>query len=130
MVKCSCVGGVRCVLWCPKHVAFYKVVVAAELMQVHAGGSNHPDMVVWEALAQGECDVLQTPGEPVASLRLSGHLLLEVLQNQHKDKDVISSFNIQLIKRNSLEQPYTLYIYGHTLNYITRYRPLIYDIFR
>ncbi len=78
-MKRSRVGGVRRVLRCPKHVALHKVVVAAELVQIHVGGSDHPNMAVRETAAQGEGDLLQTPAEPLRSLRLQRHLLLEVL---------------------------------------------------
>lgn len=67
------------VLWRPEHVALHKVVVAAELVKIHAGGSDHPDVSVWEALPQGEGHLLQAPGEPLGSLRLQSHLFLEVL---------------------------------------------------
>lgn len=76
MAKRSEVGRV---LWRPEHVALHKVVVATELVEIHAGGSDHPDVSVGETSAQGEGHLLQTPGEPLGSLRLQSHLLLEVL---------------------------------------------------
>lgn len=62
-----------------KQVAFHKVVIAAELVQVHTGGSDHPHVAVREAATQGESDVLQAPGQPLRPLWLEQHLLLEVL---------------------------------------------------
>lgn len=82
MVKSS---EVRRVLWCPKHVALHKVEVAAELVEIHVGGSDHPDISVGKTLAQGEGHLLQTPGEPLGSLRLQSHLLLEVLHKQKQN---------------------------------------------
>lgn len=71
----------------PEHVALHEVVVAAELVQIHSGGSDHPDVSVGETLAQSESDLLQTPAEPLSSFRLHGHLLLEVLTQQQAGGD-------------------------------------------
>lgn len=76
MAECSVIGRV---LWCPKHVALHKVVVAAELVQVHVRGSDHPDVVAGEPAAQDEGNLLQTPAEPLGTVWLKRHLLLEVL---------------------------------------------------
>lgn len=74
-------------LRCPEHVALHEVVVAAELVEIHPRGSDHPNMSARETTAQGERDLLQTPGEPLGSLMLQSHLLLEVLHKQHTDRD-------------------------------------------
>lgn len=66
----------------PEHVALHEVAVAAELVQIHSGGSDHPDVSVGETAAQSESDLLQTPAEPLSSFRLHRHLLLEVLTQQ------------------------------------------------
>lgn len=71
----------------PEHVALHEVVVAAELVQIHSGGSDHPDVSVGETLAQSESDLLQTPAEPLSSFRLHRHLLLEVLTQQQAGGD-------------------------------------------
>lgn len=69
----------------PKHVALHKVVVAAELVEIHVRGSDHPDVMVGEAAAQDEGDLLQTPAEPLGPIWLQGHLLLEVLHEDTRD---------------------------------------------
>lgn len=69
----------------PEHVALHKVVVAAELVEIHVGGSDHPDVLVGEAAAQGEGDLLQTPAEPLGPVLLQGHLLLEGLHGDKRD---------------------------------------------
>lgn len=86
MVKCSIVRRVWRVLWCPEHVALNKVVVAAELVEIHVGGSDHPNMSVREPPAQNEGDLLQTPAEPQGTLVLQSHLLLEVLHKHRRDR--------------------------------------------
>lgn len=73
-------------LRCPEHIALHKVLVAAELVEIHVRGSDHPNMSVRETSAQGEGDLLQTPAEPLGSLGLQSHLLLEVL-DKHRDKE-------------------------------------------
>lgn len=73
-------------LWCPEHVALHKVVVAAELVEIHVGGSDHPNMSVGEPLAQNEGDLLQTPAEPQGTFVLQSHLLLEVLHKHRRDR--------------------------------------------
>lgn len=83
VVKRSRVSRVRRVLRSPEHVALHKVLVAAELVQVHARGSHHPHVSIRETAAQSEGDPLQAPGEPLGTLRLQRHLLLEVL---HREK--------------------------------------------
>lgn len=81
MAECSVVGRV---LRCPEHVALHEVVVAAELVQVHVRGSDHPDVAAGEPAAQDEGDLLQAPAEPLGSVRLKSHLLLEALRRQRK----------------------------------------------
>lgn len=81
MAKRSVVGRV---LRRPEHVALHKVVVAAELVEIHVRGSDNPDVLAGEAPAQDEGDLLQTPAEPLGPVRLQGHLLLEGL---HEDKN-------------------------------------------
>lgn len=75
----SCIWGV---LWGPEHVALHKVAVATEFMQVHAGRSHHPNVAVGEASGQDEGHLLQTPGQPLRSFRLLGHLLFKVLHTE------------------------------------------------
>lgn len=69
-----------------EHVALHKVVVAAELVEIHAGGSDHPNMSVREAAAQYEGHLFQTPLEPLGSIRLQNHLLLEVLHTMEHNR--------------------------------------------
>lgn len=73
-------------LRCPEHVALHEVVVAAELVEIHVGGSDHPNVSVGEPPAQNEGDLLQTPVEPLGPLRLQSHLLLEVLHQHRGDR--------------------------------------------
>lgn len=99
MEKRSGVGAVRRVLRGPEHVALHKVVVAAELVEIHAGGSDHPNVAVRETPAEGEGDPLQAPGEPLGSVGLHSHLLLEVLKHTRKER---------LFKHNNVK--YMMYI--------------------
>ncbi len=85
VAKSSKVRRVWWVLRCSEHVAHHKVEVAAELVEIHPRSSDHPNMSVRETSAQGEGDLLQTPGEPLGSLVLQSHLLLEVLHKQYTD---------------------------------------------
>lgn len=79
MVKGSVVTGVERVLRRSEHVALHKVVITAELVEVHGGGSDHPDVSVREAMAQHVGHLLQTPANPLGCIRLQSHLILEVL---------------------------------------------------
>lgn len=79
MVKGSKVTGVERVLGGPKHVALHKVVITAKLVEIHGGGSDHPDVLAREAVAQHVGHLLQTPANPLGCIRLQSHLILEVL---------------------------------------------------
>lgn len=79
MVKGSIVRGVERVLRRSKHVALHKVLITAELVEIHGGGSDHPDVMVREAIAQHVGHPLQTPAHPLGCIRLQSHLILEVL---------------------------------------------------
>lgn len=85
-----------------EHVTAHKVVVAAKLVEIQGGGSDHPDVLVGEAAAQRDGHLLQTPAEPLGGIRLQSHLILEVLHEErahqerltspHQNKDGVRSF--------------------------------------
>lgn len=81
-MKRSKVTGVEGVLRRSKHVTLHKVVIAAKLVEIHGGGSDHPDVLVREAVAQPEGHLLQTPAKPLGCIRLQSHLILEVLHGK------------------------------------------------
>lgn len=87
----SKVTGVEGVLRRSKHVAAHKVVVAAELVEVQGGGSDHPDVLVGEAVAQRDGHLLQAPAEPLGGIRLQSHLILEVLREDRTHQECLTS---------------------------------------